>query len=153
VRNDDGTGKDFFDLAVMPSHDGTVTAKVHADTFRIFASTEHPDEAFTVLQYLITDAALDLLNAYGAAPSDPSLTEAFYAGLDEVFPQGVNWEISGASAAYADVPSHEQFVPGWLAYKLRLDEFESGQKGDPNLDIDAAVADLESDLNTIFAEG
>lgn len=153
IRNDDGTGKDFWDLAVMPSRDGTVTAKVHADTFRILASSENPDEAFTVLQYLITDAALDLLNAYGAAPADPSLTEAFYAGLDEVFPQGVNWAISDASAAFADVPSHEQFVPGWLAYKLRLDEFESGQKSDPALDFDAAVAELEADLTAIFAEG
>ena len=153
IRNDDQTGKDFFDIAPMPSHNGTVTAKVHADTFRILASTEHPEEAFQVLTYLITDAALDLLNAYGAAPADPSLTEAFYAGLDEVYPQGVNWGISDASAAFADIPSHEQFVPGWDAYKLRMADMESALLSDPTLDIDAGVAELETDLTAIFAEG
>ena len=127
--------------------------QVHADTFRILASTEHPEEAFQVLTYLITDAALDLLNAYGAAPADPSLTEAFYAGLDEVYPQGVNWAISDASAQYADIPSHEQFVPGWDAYKLRMADMESALLSDPTLDIDAGVAVLETDLTAIFAEG
>ena len=33
----------------MPTHDGTVTTNMHADTFRILATTENPDEAFTVL--------------------------------------------------------------------------------------------------------
>ncbi|WP_370324988.1 ABC transporter substrate-binding protein [Euzebya sp.] len=151
IRDDDGNGYDFFDIAVMPSHDGVVTANMHADTFRILESTEHPEEAFEVLSHLLDDAALELLNAYGAAPADPSLTEAFFADLDEVFPQGVTWEVAMDSAAYADVPSAEQAVPGWDEYKLALADLESAQLSDPDLDMAAAVADLEAELTDIFA--
>lgn len=150
IRNDDGTGKDFWDTAVMPSHEGTVTANMHADTFRILASTEHPEESFEVLTHLLTDAALPLLNAYGAAPADLSLTDAFFAGLDEVFPQGVNWDVALTSADYADNPSHEQWLPGWDEYKLRLDDTQSALLSDPNLDLDAEIATVEDDLTQVF---
>lgn len=152
ITEDDGSGKEFFDIAVMPSHEGQVTAKMHADTFRIFESTEHPEEAFEVLTYLLTDAALPLLNAYGAAPADPALTEEFFAGLDETYPQGVNWDVATASAAYTDIPSHEQATPGWDEYKLRMADLESAQLSDPDLDLDSAIADLETDLTQIFEE-
>lgn len=153
VRNDDGTGKEFFDIAVLPSNNGVVTAEIHADTFRILEATQHPDEAFEVLTYLIGDAALELLNAYGAAPADPTLTEAFFAGLDETFPQGVNWQVALDSANYADVPSHETFVPGWDAYKLRLGDLQSAILTNPDLDLEAEIATVEADLTTVFQAG
>ncbi|MGH3650236.1 MAG: ABC transporter substrate-binding protein, partial [Acidimicrobiia bacterium] len=142
----------FWDLAVIPSHEGTVTANMHADTFRILASTEVPEEAFTVMYYLLTDAALPLLTAYGAAPADPTLTEAFFAALDERYPQGVNWQVALDGADFADDPSHEAFLPGWGEYKVRLGELESAILSDPTLDVDAAIADVESDLTTIFEQ-
>ncbi|MEE8603129.1 ABC transporter substrate-binding protein [Euzebya tangerina] len=151
VRDEDGNGLEFFDIAVFPSHQGTVTAKMHGDTFRIFESTEHPDEAFEVLTYLLDDAALPLLNAYGAAPADPALTEAFYADLDETFPQGVNWQVARDSAQFSDVPSHEQATPAWDEYKLAMADFESAQLSDPDLDIAAAAGELEAELDGIFA--
>ena len=143
---------DFWDFAVLPSNNGTVTANMHADTFRILASTEVPDEAFTAMYYLLTDAALPLLSAYGGAPADPSLTEDYLAGLDESYPQGVNWQVALEGAAFADDPSHEAAVPGWGEYKVRLAELESAILSDPALDVDAAIATLEADLTTIFAE-
>lgn len=151
VRDDDGNGLDFWDLAVMPSHNGTVTAKMHADTFRIMAATEHPDEAFEVLTYLLDDSALELLNAYGAAPADPGLTDAFFADLDTVFPQGVNWQVALDGANFTDVPSHEQALPGWDEYKLAMADFESAQLSDPDLDMATAIAELEDELSGIFA--
>jgi multiple sugar transport system substrate-binding protein len=150
VRDDDGAGKDFFDIAVLPSNNGVVTAEIHADTFRILKASQNPEAAFEVLTYLLGDAALDLLNAYGAAPADPALTEAFFAGLDETFPQGVNWQVALDSANYADVPSHETFVPGWDEYKLRLGDLQSAILSDPNLDLDAEIATVETDLTAVF---
>lgn len=153
IRDDDaGIPGDFYDIAVMPSHDGTVTANMHADTFRILETTEHPEEAFEALQYLLGDAALELLTAYGAAPADPALTEAFFASLDDRYPQGVNWQVALDSADYADSPSHELFVPGWDAYKLRLDDLQSAVQTNPDLDLDAEIEQAESDLAGIFAE-
>jgi multiple sugar transport system substrate-binding protein len=147
-----GITGDFWDLAPLPSHEGVVTANMHADTFRILASTEHPEEAFTTVYYLLTDAALPLLQAYGGAPADPALTEDYLAGLDERYAQGVNWQVALDGAAFADDPSHEAAVPGWGEYKVRLGELESAILSDPNLDVAAAIADAEADLTIIFEE-
>ena len=153
IRDDEnGIVGDFWDLAAMPENDGVITANLHADTFRILESTEHPEEAFTAMYYLLTEAALDLLSAYGAAPADPSLTEAFIAGLDERYPQGVNWDVILDSAAYADSPSHEAWVPGWDEYKLAMADLQSGLLSDPTLDLAAAIAEMEAQLTTVFQE-
>jgi multiple sugar transport system substrate-binding protein len=153
IRDEEnGIAGDFWDLAVMPSHNGVVTANMHADTFRILASTEHPDEAFQTMYYLLTEAALDLLTAYGAAPADPTLLTDFLANLDELYPQGVNWQAILDGANYADNPSHETFLPGWGEYKVRLGELESAILSDPTLDLGAAITQTESDLTAIFQE-
>ncbi|HVR78957.1 MAG TPA: sugar ABC transporter substrate-binding protein [Acidimicrobiia bacterium] len=151
---DDGNNipGDFFDLAVMPANNGAVTTLMHADTFRILASTQYPDEAFAVLAHLLTDAALPLLTAYGAAPADESLTDAFVASLEERYPQGVNWQVALDSAAFAESPSHEQFVPGWEEYKEATETLKSAILTDPDLDLDAGIADLEEQLTAIFQE-
>jgi multiple sugar transport system substrate-binding protein len=154
IRDDEnGIVGDFWDLAVLPSNGGAITANMHADTFRIMASTEHPDEAFQTMYYLVTTAAPELLTAYGAAPADPALTTEFLANLDERYPQEVNWQVILEAANYADNPSHETFLPGWGEYKVRLGELESAILSDPALDLDAAIAQVESDLTTIFQEG
>lgn len=153
IRDDEaGFPGDFFDLAVMPSHNGKVTANMHADTFRILASSKNPEAAFEVLSYLLGEGALELLTAYGAAPADPLLTEAFLASLDERYPQGVNWQVALDSAGFADSPSHELFVPGWDAYKLRMGDLQSALLTNPDLDLAAEIAKLEADLSAIFAE-
>ncbi|MEX0698709.1 MAG: extracellular solute-binding protein [Acidimicrobiia bacterium] len=153
IRNDDtGAAGDFYDIAVMPSHNGKVTANMHADTFRILSSTEHPEEAFEVLTYLVTDGALPLLTTYGAAPADPALVEDFLATLDERYPQGVNWQVALDSAAFAESPAHETFVPGWQEYVDRMGVTLTAILTDPALDLDAEIATLESDLSTIFAD-
>jgi multiple sugar transport system substrate-binding protein len=149
---DNGITGDFWDLAALPANNGAVTANMHADTFRILASTEVPDEAFQVMYYLLTDAALPLLQAYGGAPADPSLTADYLAGLDERYPQGVNWQVALDGASFADDPSHEAAVPGWGEYKVRVAELESAILSDSDLDVKAGIADLESDLTTIFEE-
>jgi multiple sugar transport system substrate-binding protein len=153
IRDDaNNIAGDFFDIAVMPSNNGVVTTNMHADTFRILAATQNPDQAFTVLTYLLTDAALPLLTAYGAAPADPSLTDAFLASLEERYPQGVNWQVALDSAAFADSPSHEQFLPGWEPYKEAMDTLKSSLLNDPALDLATAIPELEEQLTTIFEE-
>ena len=143
---------DFWDIGVMPNNGGVVTTNMHADTFRILASTENPDQAFTVLSYLLTDAALPLLTAYGAAPANPALTEDFFASLEERYPQGVNWQVALDSASFADNPSHETIVPGWSQYKERMDVLKSAILTDPALDLGGAITQLETDLTAIFQE-
>jgi deoxycytidylate deaminase len=41
-------------------------------------------------------------------------------------------------------------VPGWDEYKLTMADLNSSLLTDPDLDLGAAIATLESDLTTIF---
>ena len=54
----------------------------NADTFRIWKDTQHPDEAFQVLEYLLGDASAELLTTYGAMPArEPTEQAAFFETL------------------------------------------------------------------------
>jgi multiple sugar transport system substrate-binding protein len=141
-----------WDMAVMPSHNGETTAKLHGDTFRILNTTQNPEAAFEVLTYLLGDAAPTLLQVYGGMPARAEQTEAFFAALDETFPQGVNWQVAVDSLAYADSPNHEYNMPNYLKAKDRIGAFQTFYGGDGTLDINAALEDLVADLDAIFDE-
>jgi multiple sugar transport system substrate-binding protein len=153
IVEDDGSGKQFWDLAVVPEHEGTQTSKLHADIFRILDSTEHPDEAFEVMTYLLNDAAGELLTTYGSMPARPDLQDQFFADLDETYPQGVTWQVALDSLAYPDIPSHEADMPNFTEAESRIDQFESLIATDPDLDIEAELELLQTDLAEIFAAG
>ncbi len=143
---------DGWDAAPMPTYNGEPTAKLHADTFRILSSTEHPEEAFEVLTYLIGDASLDLLSVYGGMPAREDDRETFFAGLDEKYPQGVNWDVVMESLNYPDNPSHEAWMPNFNKAEDRLHSFTTFLHSTPDLDVDAELATLVSDLQAIFDE-
>jgi len=141
-----------WDAAAMPSYEGTVTARLHADTFRILNSTENPEEAVRVMTYLVGDASLDLLGVYGGMPARPDDQQAFFDGLDEKYTQGVNWDVVKASLAYPDVPSHEEPLPNNNKANDRLDSFQSLLRSEADVDVDAEIDALVADLQAIFDE-
>src|SRR6185369_2070370 len=88
-----------FQAGAMPiGTDGKVHSRVDADTFRILKTTKHPEEAFTVLTYLITIGGDKLLPIYGAMPGISSKTDAFFALKSEEFPfvTPETWDIFAA---------------------------------------------------------
>lgn len=139
-----------WNAAPMPSFEGNTTAKLHGDTFRILASSQHPEEAFEVLTYLLTDAGPDLLVAYGGLSADPTQRAAYLEGLTETYPQGLNIDVITDSLNYADSPNHEYNMPNYLRAKDRIGAFQTLYESTPDLDINAEMATLISDLNTIF---
>ncbi|HEX7001820.1 MAG TPA: extracellular solute-binding protein [Trueperaceae bacterium] len=141
-----------WNAAALPSYNGTVTARLHADTFRVMKQTEHPEEAFEVLKYLTGPASMDLLAVYGGMPTRPDDQAAFFATLDEKYPQGVNWDVARAHVAFADVPSHETAMPNHNRANDRLDQFKSLLDSQPGLDVDAEIDRLIADLQVIFDE-
>ncbi len=151
LADEDGASREFWNLGTLPTNDGVVTSKVHGDTFRLHADTEHPEEAFAVLSYFLTDATLDLLDVYGGMPARPDIRDAYFSNLDEQFPQGVNWDVIIAGLDYSDVPNHQIAMPNFLESDARIKELESPLMEDPTFDVDAAVAELEADLETIWA--
>jgi multiple sugar transport system substrate-binding protein len=151
VVDDQGVGRDDFDIAVAPEYNGEVTSKLHADTFRILESTENPEEAFEVLTYLLDDASADLLDVYGGMPARNDAQDSFLSALDETFPQGVNWQVAVDSLAFPDSPSHEGNMPNFDEAEARIDQFETLIDTDPNADLAAQAAALQTDLTAIFA--
>lgn len=140
-----------WDIAAVPSANGQTTAKLHADTFGIMDSTDHPAEAFEVLSFLVGPAADELTTVYGGMPARLSLQDSYFDKLAEQFPeQEVNWDVVVAGIPYSDSPHHEAWMPNFLEAEARYGEFNDRLNNEPDLDIDAAVAELQEDLQAIF---
>lgn len=143
-----------WDMAAVPSYNeaGDVTVKLHADTFRVFAATEHPEEAVEVLVWITGEGAADLLDVYGGMPGRASLQDAFFETIDERFPQGVDWQVAIDGLAYPDVPNHESNLPNYAKAYDRIGAFQTLYETEPGLDIDAELDKLVADLQVIFDE-
>jgi multiple sugar transport system substrate-binding protein len=141
-----------WDAAALPSYEGTTTARLHADTFRVMNTTANPAAAFEVIAYLTGPAALDLLAVYGGMPARVNDQPAFFARLDERYTQGVNWEVVRDSLNYVDVPNHEAVMPNHNRSQDRLDTFLSLLNSQPGVNVDAEIDRLVVDLQAIFDE-
>lgn len=153
----DGLSADF-DFAPVPSYNGTTTAKLHADTFGIMKSTANPEAAWEVLKYLTDDASADLLELYGAFPGRLSQQETFLedrvASLSEAYPQhdwaSKNWDVALAGMEYPDQPNHEDGLPSIQESRARYDTYAQLVEQNPDVDIDAALDELQADLQAIY---
>ena len=140
-----------WDIAVVPSYHGTTTAKLHADTFGIMKQTTHPNEAFQVYRFLITNK--DLLDIYGAMPAIKSMQGDFFGGLDQKFaPVKVNWQVAVDSLGYIDVPNHEDGLPNFLKARQATTDFQTLIDTTPGLDINSEALKLQQTLQGIYDE-
>lgn len=140
-----------WDIAVMPVYNGTITAKLHADTFSIMRGSRYPQEAFEALLYLLDSP--ELIEAYGAMPAVVDRQPDYFANLDAKFaPNEVNWQVALDSLAYPDDPSHEADMPNFLKAQNALQNFSTSLRSDAKLDVDAAVDALLKTLQSAFAE-
>jgi multiple sugar transport system substrate-binding protein len=144
-----------WDLAVQPAYNGTHYAPIDMDTFRIHKDTENPEEAFTVLSYLLGDAALDLMTAYGAYPALPSIQDAAIALKAEQYPSVQNWDVVALSIEAAPAPHHEAWYPGYRQGQLRFAELLTLLRSDTGSEVNVSEAldTLQSDLQAIVDAG
>jgi multiple sugar transport system substrate-binding protein len=140
-----------FDIAAAPSYNGQITAKLHVDTFRIMKDTEHPEEAFEVLSYLIGEGAAPLLQVYGSMPARHSLQETFFEELDKTYPNDIDWQVAIDALGYPDNPNHESWMPNFTEANDRIQAWTTLYQGTEGLDIDAELDKLQADLNAIFS--
>lgn len=151
---------DDWDFAPVPAYNGVTTAKLHADTFGIMESTDHPQEAFEVLTYLLGERAEDLTTLYGGMPARLSLQEGYFdrlvSNLSESYPDtdwaSKNWDVVVAGLGYPDSPNHEEAMPSFLEASARYDEYTQVADNDPDFDVDAGLDQLQADLQAIFDE-
>ncbi len=147
-----------WDFAPVPAHKGVATAKLHADTFGVMNSSAHPDEAFTVLTYLLGERAADLTSLYGGMPARLSLQEDFIArtvaAQSEVYPDvdwaNLNWDVVLAGLQHPDNPNHEEGMPSFLEASARYGEYGQLVDNNGDVDVDAALDALRDDLQAIF---
>jgi multiple sugar transport system substrate-binding protein len=150
---------DNWDIAAVPANNGTQTAAFNADTFRIWKDSQNPDAAFTVLEYLLGDAAGDLTQVYGAMPAREELRQAFFDTLSAGFTlqHPVDWQVAIDGIDHADVPNFESPLPlnnsGENTYNESLsaiNTYATRWDTQSGLDMDAQIASLRQDLQTIW---
>ena len=143
-----------WDLAVQPAYQGTIYAPIDLDTFRIDKNTAHPEEAFTVLTYLLGEGALDLTSVYGAFPARPELQQPWIDAKAAQYPSVTHWEVIPDSIPLAPNPHHESWYPGYNKGQNRFNDFKVLLRSDTGGDIDlnADFDKLQSDIQAIVDE-
>ena len=142
---------DDWNLAATPSYQGQTTAAFNADTFRILKGTKHPDEAFTVLQYLLANE--DLLKLYAGMPAVEAKQDAFLQSLQADYTQTIDWNVAKKGVDFADVPNFESYMPAYNQTLDLLNTFGTKWQSTPGLDLDAEIADLKSQMQAIWDKG
>jgi multiple sugar transport system substrate-binding protein len=154
-----------FNAGILPlGADGQPHGRVDADTIRIWKGTEHPEEAFKALSYLIGPEGTQTLvigseevpAAYSGLPADPAYQQPYIDGLLERYPFTTEqtWDTFLAGLAYPDSPSAEQWQPNWNeAWARQQTFFDLIQNTPPDqLDFDAEWQKMVDDLNAIYAK-
>jgi len=146
-----------FDFGAMPSYDGKVSGRIDADTFRIWKGTNHPQEAWEVLKYLVDVGIQKLVvgtpgkpPAYGAIPSIRSLREPWLTAAKAAHPSVKNWDVLLEGLNYPDSPSAEAYMPNMYESWNRTVIFSDLLKTTRNLDLDKESEVLKNDLTLIF---
>jgi multiple sugar transport system substrate-binding protein len=149
----DKTSVPSWDVAVVPSYNGTTTAKMHGDTFAIMNTTQHPEEAFEVYTYMLGEGAADLYAIYGGLPARVSQQQAFYDTLAANFaPNEVDWNVFTEMIGYLEVPGHELALPNVAKAHDAFLQFGSDLRSNPDLDVDARIQQFLADETAIYQE-
>jgi multiple sugar transport system substrate-binding protein len=142
---------DDWNLAATPSYQGQTTAAFNADTFRILKGTKHPDEAFTVLQFLLGNE--DLLKLYAGMPAVEAKQDAFLQSLQADYTQTIDWNVAKKGVDFADVPNFESYMPAYNQTLDLLNTFTTKWQSTAGLDIDSEIADMKSQMQAIWDKG
>jgi multiple sugar transport system substrate-binding protein len=152
ATNEDGTFVEDpnWDIAAVPEYNGVTTANFNADTFRVLEATDHPEEAFEVLTYLLGEASGELLSLYGGLPGRAEDQQTFFDSLDERWTQGVDWQVALDGIPFADNPSFEGWVPNYQEANTAIVAFGTKLRSTPDLDVEAEIDAFQEELQGIF---
>jgi len=147
--------KDEWAFAPMPAAaDGTITAKLHADTFSITAASRNPEAAFQVLKYLISpEIAARLTTIYGGMPARLSLQDTFLEGFfEEKFPGRRDLDFTAVrdGLSYPDNPNHEEGMPAFRQAEDLYKALEQRLFNNAGFDVLAELAILQVEMQLLF---
>ncbi len=150
-----------WDVAAFPSYDGVVHGRMDADTVRMWKGTQHPEEAFEFLTWLIGPGGTEPLimaigsvepgyAAYGGFPAMTEYQSQYFETKQEQFPWVTNWQLFDQALSYPDNPSAEAWKPNPTEANNRMDTFWNLLQNDGSIDLEAEMDQLEADLTVIF---
>jgi multiple sugar transport system substrate-binding protein len=142
---------DDWNVAATPAYQGKTTAAFNADTWRILKSSQHPDEAFTVLTYLLANQ--DLLSLYGGMPAVESEQDAFLDAQFKDYAQGIDTDVIKAGVAFADVPNFESFMPAYNKTLDLINTYGTKWQTTPGLDLDAEIDAMLKEMQAAWDAG
>ena len=76
--------------------------------------------------------------------------DGFFAGLDETWTQGVDWQVAIDGVEFADNPNFEAWMPNYQESFAEIVSFISVLRTDPDLDVEAEITDFLGRLQGIF---
>jgi len=139
-----------WDIAVLPTIDGKITAKLHGDTFAILKESKQQDAAFKVLSQMVKDPELNVL--YGGMPAVESERPAFFSALDQrVAPNKIDWSVAEEMLNYPDLPNHESWLPNLAKANSLLATFRTTMDQNPDLNLAEAIDKLKADLDEAYS--
>jgi multiple sugar transport system substrate-binding protein len=138
-----------WDIAALPSYDGANSVRWDSHMVCILNTTQHPKEAFKVAHALTTSP--ELLAVWGDVPVGERLRETYLRALETKYP-GVDWQAAVDGLGYLAVPPHGSVMPNHAEAYARFDDLRDSIEYSPNLDLDAEIDRLESDLQVLFTE-
>ena len=145
-------GKEF-QLAVLPmSDDGMVHGRITEQSFYVWNQSEHPQEAFQVLAYLVTTGADKILPVYNAMSAILDKADTFFTNkaLEYPFVTRESWNVFIQGLAYTDIPSADQYLPHRSEALNRIQVFADLLAYSRNLDFEAEFQKLQDDLTMIY---
>jgi multiple sugar transport system substrate-binding protein len=142
-----------FDIAVMPSYNGTTTAPINMDTFSITKQSSVQQDAFEAVQYLMSRGDLSAL--YGGIPLVGDQLAFLHKYVDALlapqFPGNtVNWQVAIDMEKYAEAVNHEAEFPDYIQGMDDYGKVFSSLSTTQGLDLDKAFTDLVAKLQTDF---
>ena len=142
-----------WDIAVMPSWNGTTTSPLDADTFTILKTSKNQDAAFKAMLAIMADPSL--MKNYGSEPARTADQAAYFDSFDKtlapVFPGNhVTWSVLSEMATVPAMPSHEADLPNATKANADITTFLTRLKNAAGLNIDTELAKLQQTLQKDF---
>jgi multiple sugar transport system substrate-binding protein len=143
-----------WDIAVVPTNNGTTTAPMDLDTFSITKGSGAPQDAMTALMYIAGRA--DLCALYGGIPFVGDQLTYLHKYVDAMlkpqFPTNtpVNWQVAIDMEKYAPAVHHEAAFPNYVKGMADYTKIISTLETTPGLDMTKVFTDVVTALQADF---
>jgi multiple sugar transport system substrate-binding protein len=138
-----------WDLAVLPSYEGGSCGMVGSQGFAVLDTSEHPREAAQAL--LALAAYPQLVESLGAFPAWLPLEPDYFDVSDQRFPQDVDWMVIVNSLTMPAIPHYDSLPPISSEAFEAMQTFQIRLFADPAMDVNAALDELEAQLQGTYS--